>query len=200
MYVLIREKQASGDFILTFNGSVHGLRIWMCVPRGGEGFGCISQMDASDTVRGRWLEDSIHLVLVGARLYGSLRPLVAGKQRSHYSLSGPESGEPKPDVSKYPSSLLHTQTNTDIFAYRYRRLQVQTAQTMTPISVHDKTLGLPACKRLNVWRQASGSSKPRIQNWGRVSAELSSIPTDQPSSKVFQPATVAVSSSLDQAA
>ena len=63
-------------------------------------------MDASGRVRGRWLADSIHLVLVGARLYGSLRPLVAGKQRSHYSLSGPESGESRPDVSKYPSSSL----------------------------------------------------------------------------------------------
>ena len=96
-------------------------------------FGSISQTDASGRVRGWWLADSIHLVLVDARLYGSLRPLVAGKQRSHYSLSGPESGESKPDVSKYPSSLLHTQTKTDILAYRYRRLQVQTPQTMNPI-------------------------------------------------------------------
>jgi len=99
-----------------------------------------------------------------------------------------------------PSSLLHTQTKTDILAYRHRRLQVQTAQTMTPISVHDKPPGFPACKRLNVWRQASGFSKPRIQNWGRVSTGLSSIPTGSPSSKFPQPAKVAVSSSLDQAA
>lgn len=95
--------------------------------------------------------------------------------------------ESKPDVSMYPSSLLHTQTKTDILAYRHRRLQVQTTQTMTPISVHDKPPGFPACKRLNVWRQASGSSKPRIQNWGRVSTELSSIPTGSPSSKFPQP-------------
>ena len=80
---------------------------------------------------------------------------------SHYSLSGPESGESKPDVSRYPSSLLHTQTKTDILAYKYRRLQVQTAQTMTPISVHDKPAGLPACRHLNVWRQAPANREFR---------------------------------------
>jgi len=41
--------------------------------------------------------------------------------------------------------------------------------------VHDKAPDLQACKRLNVRPQASSSSKPRIRNWGRVSAVCSVI-------------------------